>query len=152
NYHSKVTLVTEKEHGDPLIVSGVVRSADGTPVPGAIIYVHHTDAHGRYSAKETGGAANPRLFAYLRSSSDGGYEFRTIRPGGYPDSKIPQHIHYEVMAPGHRNFGGEILFADDPRLKDEERIRAEQSRAVVLVKREKGGVQRCTFDVTLIPE
>ena len=152
NYHSKVTMVTEKEDGDPLIVSGVVRSADGTPVPGAIVYVYHTDAHGRYSAKETGGAANPRLFAYLRSSNDGSYEFRTIRPGGYPDSKIPQHIHYEVMAPGHRNFEGEILLADDPRLKDEKRIRAEQNRAVVLVKREKGGVQRCTFDVTLIPE
>ncbi len=151
-YACRATMVSEKEPGDPLIVTGVVRDAGGKPVPGAIVYVYHTDAHGLYTTNDAGGAANPRLFAYLRTGGDGTYEFRTIRPAGYPDSEIPQHIHYEVTSPGYRNYIGEVLFADDPRLKSDDRARAQANGAVVTVTPGEDGIQRCTFDLTMTLE
>jgi putative intracellular protease/amidase len=149
SYGAEVILVTKKEPGDSLVVTGVVRDADGKPVPGAVVFVYHTDARGYYSAKDAGEPRNPRLFAYLRTAGDGAYEFRTIRPGHAPDSRIPQQIHVELTAPGYRNYVGELLFDDDPRLKGEERTGTERNRPVMTVARDKDGVQRCTVDLTL---
>jgi protocatechuate 3,4-dioxygenase beta subunit len=46
------------------------------------------------------GNRDPRLTGLLRSDVAGRYSFRTIRPGSYPGTQVPQHIHYEVAAPG----------------------------------------------------
>jgi hypothetical protein len=43
---------------------------------------------------------------------------RHVRPV-YPDTRIPQHIHYQVSADGFQNHTGELLFADDLRLEGE---------------------------------
>jgi protocatechuate 3,4-dioxygenase beta subunit len=44
----------------------------------------------------------------------GGWSFETVKPGSYPGSNVPAHIHFEVSAPGrsHRIF--EIVFEGDP--------------------------------------
>lgn len=102
------------EPGQPLSVSGVVIGADGAPVSGASLYVYQTDHEGYYGVKPASDNRNPRLKVFLRSDAHGNFSFTTVKPGSYPNSRIPAHIHFEVSAPGRaaRNF--EIVFEGDP--------------------------------------
>src|SRR5215203_2785773 len=102
------------EPGAPLHVSGVVVDADGAPVPGASLYAYQTDHEGYYSVKPESNNRNPRLKVFLRSDARGTWAFDTIRPGSYPDSRAPAHIHFEVSAPGHAPRLFEIVFEGDP--------------------------------------
>jgi protocatechuate 3,4-dioxygenase beta subunit len=112
--------------------------------------VYHTDHRGYYSNDKAARDEAPRLFAYLRTDLQGRYEFRTIRPGGYPDSKVPQHIHYEVNAPGRTApLITEFFFPDDPRLTAADRERAAHEKMLATLSRDADGTQRCTFDITL---
>jgi protocatechuate 3,4-dioxygenase beta subunit len=99
------------EPGDPLRVTGTIRDAQG-PVAGALVAVWHTRRDGRYG-EDGVQSDNPRLFGYLRTGADGRFEFRTIRPAGYPGGGA-QHIHVGVLADGHAALDGTIVFADDP--------------------------------------
>jgi protocatechuate 3,4-dioxygenase beta subunit len=115
------------EPGERLQVEGFVYAADGrTPIAGASVYVYQTDARGDYRPDDAMGNRDPRLFALLRTDARGRYSFRTIRPGSYPTTRVPQHIHYEVTAPNHGTRIFEIVFEDDPYVG--ERVRAEAAR------------------------
>jgi protocatechuate 3,4-dioxygenase beta subunit len=103
-----------REPGTPLAVSGVVAGADGAPIPGASIYVYQTDAEGYYGVKPESDNRRPRLKAFLRSDTRGAWSFDTIRPGSYPGSRVPAHIHFEVSAPGYASRVFEIVFEGDP--------------------------------------
>lgn len=62
---------------------------------------------------------------------------RTIRPGGYPRSTLPEHIHWQVFV-GAQSVGvGELWFDDDARLTKLMRERA--GRDVVVGKPTKEG-------------
>jgi protocatechuate 3,4-dioxygenase beta subunit len=141
------------EPGERLDVSGVVYAADGrTPVAGASLYVYQTDARGYYRPDDAMGNRNPRLMALLRTDGQGRYSYRTIRPGSYPGTRVPKHIHYEVTAEGHGTRIFEIVFDDDPFVTDT--IRADAARAgsvyaLQIVRREPGGGGRLSQDVVL---
>jgi protocatechuate 3,4-dioxygenase beta subunit len=112
---STAHLAPPGEPGEPLEVAGVVYGADGrTPVAGASLYVYQTDARGYYRPDDAMGNRNPRLMALLRTDARGRYSCRTIRPGSYPGTRVPKHIHYEVTAAGHGTRIFEIVFEDDP--------------------------------------
>jgi protocatechuate 3,4-dioxygenase beta subunit len=102
------------ELGQPLTVSGVVVGPDDAPIAGASLYVYQTDHEGYYGVKPASDSRNPRLKLYLRSDATGAWSFDTVKPGSYPNSRVPPHIHFEVSAPGraHRIF--EIVFEGDP--------------------------------------
>jgi len=140
------------EPGDRLEVSGTVFAADGkTPVPAASVYVYQTDARGYYRPDDKMGNRNPRLFALLRTDERGRYSYRTIRPGSYPETRVVQHIHYEVAATGHGARIFEIVFEDDPFMTDEVRRRSAEPGSIYSLKRVDplGGVGRITQDVVL---
>ena len=141
------------EPGDRLEVSGTVYAADGrTPVPGASLYVYQTDARGYYRPDDAMGNRDPRLRALLRSDARGRYAYRTIRPGSYPGTRVPKHIHYEVAAPGHGARIFEIVFDDDPFVGAEVRASAAQPNSfhsLRAVKRGGDGVGRIVQDVVL---
>ena len=103
----------EGEPGQPLTISGVVVSADGSPVAGASLYVYQTDHEGYYGVKPASDNRNPRLKLFLRSDARGTWSFSTIKPGSYPDSRVPPHIHFEVSAPGRAPKVFEIVFEGD---------------------------------------
>ena len=107
-------LAPANEPGLPLVVSGVVVGADGTPVRGASLYVYQTDHEGYYGVKPASDNRNPRLKAFLRSDAQGGWSFSTVKPGSYPNSRIPAHIHFEVSAAGRGPKIFEIVFEGDP--------------------------------------
>jgi protocatechuate 3,4-dioxygenase beta subunit len=114
NAPSTGRLTPPNEPGLPLTVSGVVVGADGAPISGASLYVYQTDREGYYGVKPASDNRNPRLKAFLRSDAKGGWSFSTIKPGSYPDSRAPAHIHFEVSAPGRAPRIFEIVFEGDP--------------------------------------
>ena len=147
-------LTPPNETGEPMIVSGAVRDETGTPIAGALIYVFHADAKGFYTPDRAMDEAHARLFGYMKTGSDGRYEFRTIRPGGYPKLPIPQHIHMLVTAAGYRDHKCrstcQLVFADDPRMTPEWHEWAKEGGNPILsVIRDKDGVQRCVYDIAL---
>jgi protocatechuate 3,4-dioxygenase, beta subunit len=150
---STAALARPGEPGERLEVRGVVHAKDGrTPVPGASVYVYQTDARGYYRPDDAMGNRDPRLMALLRTDAAGRYSFTTIRPGSYPGSRVPQHIHYEVAANGHGSRVFEIVFDDDPFVDDEVRRRAAQPGSIYSLRRVErgpGGVGLVEQDVVL---
>jgi protocatechuate 3,4-dioxygenase beta subunit len=114
-------LAPEGEPGQLLHVSGVVVEPDGTPISGASIYAYQTDHEGYYGVKPVSNNRDPRLKVFLRSDTRGSWAFETIRPGSYPNSRVPAHIHFQVAAPGRSPKIFEIVFNDDPLVTPEMR-------------------------------
>lgn len=114
NAPSTGRLTPAGEPGPALSVSGVVVDPDGKPVPGASLYAFQTDAEGYYGVKPVSDNQNPRLKVLLRTDAQGRWSFETIRPGSYPNSRAPGHIHFEVSAQGFATKVFEIVFEGDP--------------------------------------
>ena len=131
------------EPGDPLVVHGRTVAEDGkTPVPDAVIFAYQTDREGLYN-RPGAGPHSWRLKGWVKTAADGKFEFTTIRPGAYPQNKIPQHIHLQIFLPdGRRYWADELRFADDPLLPAHERGDACKVRA-------EGGIQHVDFTFRL---
>jgi protocatechuate 3,4-dioxygenase beta subunit len=108
-----------------IAINGTVYNPDGTPAPGVIIYIYHTDQKGVYPTKgdEKGWAKrHGYLRGWMKTNEKGEYKFFTRRPVSYPGSKNPQHIHVTIKEPGKSEYWiDEYLFDDDPYLTAEER-------------------------------
>jgi len=109
------------EPGQALRVSGVVVGRDGAPVAGASLYIYQTDHEGYYGVKPASDNKNPRLKLFLRSDAKGAWSFETVKPGSYPNSRVPPHIHFEVSAAGGAPKIFEIVFEGDSFVTDEMR-------------------------------
>lgn len=124
---SAARIAPTQEPGQALLLSGQVRNAAGEAVSGVIVYAYQTDRGGVYprDARLSGAAArHGRLRGWAATDAQGRYSFRTIRPGGYPTSDEPQHIHLHVIEPGRCTYYlGDVLFDDDPRLTAARRAR-----------------------------
>ena len=97
---SRGAVAPKGEPGQPLHVSGVVVGPDGSPIGGASLYVYQTDHEGYYGVKPASDNRNPRLKLFLRSDAQGRWAFDTVKPGSYPNSRVPPHIHFEVAGQG----------------------------------------------------
>ena len=154
----KASLVSKGEPGEPLAVSGMVKSSAGQPVAGAVLYLFHTDAQGHYARGTAISERNARLFAFIKTDREGRFEFSTIRPGGYPAppgrdterDRIPQHIHIQVTAAGYQLRNLEIVFQDDARMTpywvDWAHTR---NHPIVTLSRDKDGVQHGSCEIVL---
>jgi protocatechuate 3,4-dioxygenase beta subunit len=118
---SSGSMAPAAEPGSRLHISGLVVDAAGAPVRGASIYAYQTDAEGYYGVKPVSDSANPRLKILLRSGPKGEWSFDTIRPGSYPNSRAPGHIHFEISARGFSRKVFEIVFEGDPFVTDQMR-------------------------------
>ena len=63
---------------------------------------------------------------WARTSADGAFEFRTIRPGRYPGDRIPAHVHFTVFTANARYHAGELRFEDDDVVPARERDMSRQ--------------------------
>jgi protocatechuate 3,4-dioxygenase beta subunit len=129
----EVAIAPAGEPGTPLVVRGLIQDSDRKPLAGALLYAYHTSAKGWYGERaphfrggtgQGGDVGHARLFAYVRTDDQGRFVLKTIRPGGYPESELPEHIHWHVTVDDKGVAGGEILFDDDARLSAEERQRS----------------------------
>ena len=115
--------------GQVIELSGRVIRVDGVPIPGAAIELWQANAAGRYSNPIDRNPApiDPNFIgvALLRSSADGRYRVRTIKPGPYPDPaggmRAP-HIHFDVTAGDYR-LATQLYFPDEP-LNDTDFLRS----------------------------
>lgn len=134
----EVRVPLEDEPGQPLLVRCRVEDRAGRPVAGALVYAYQTSAKGWYSDRaphfsgNSGDVGHARLFAYVRTDPHGVFVLHTIRPGGYPRSTLPEHIHVHVDVGDSAVLGTELMFADDPRLKDAARAQAQRAGFEVL--------------------
>lgn len=139
-----------EERGDALRITGVVRDRDKKPVAGIIVYAYQTDASGIYPSSTT---RHGRLRGWVKTDEAGRYRFDTIRPGGYPNTTIPQHVHMHVIEPGRATYYiDEMVFSDDPRLTAENRKQLVTGRGgpgLVTPVRNPDGVWAVTRDIVL---
>lgn len=153
-------LVAADESGKPLEVTGTIRDGEGKPIAGALLEIYHADDDGNYT-KEKGklmSESHSRIFGYIRTGSDGRFEFKTILPGYYPRRDrvegdaafIPKHIHINVTASAFPNRRLQMVFADDPRMTAHWHEWAKKNgHPVVNATTAEGGIIRCTCDLTL---
>ncbi len=148
---ARIAIAAADEPGERMIVAGQVMGPDGQPLSGASVYVYQTDKDGIYS-KPVNDSRTPRLRGYMRTDALGRYEYSTIKPGAYPNTRNPAHIHYVVNAPGFKERIFEIVFAEDPLVDQRIRDRAPQEDSVFSIRplaRDSQRVWRCTQDIQL---
>lgn len=113
--------------GEPCVVSGRVRSQDGSPLPGAVLDVWQADAEGYYDVQQPDvqPAGNGR--GLFTADAEGRFWFRTCVPAPYPiptDGPVgtllhatgrhpyrPAHIHFIATADGHSPVTTHIFVA-----------------------------------------
>jgi len=155
---AKLALVPRGEPGEALHVAGRLVDKDGQARAGATVYAYQTSAKGWYAAEaphfggNSGDVGHARLFGYGRTDAEGRWEIASVRPGGYPRSTLPCHIHIHFYEPEKR--GGpvnvsEIRFEDDPRLTPEEREDSLRVGYRLVTPERKDGVWRCAVEFTL---
>lgn len=123
NVSWRTVIPPKDELGEKLIISGTIFLPDGkTPAKDVLVYVYHTNNKGIYPKKgnEKGNAKrHGYLRGWMKTNSDGKYEFETIRPAPYETHYgEPAHIHYTIEAPNYPEYWlTGLWFADDNRVK-----------------------------------
>ena len=113
-YYKRLAPATEAlrapgDPGLPLSLSGQVLDTRGDVLPDAMIEIWQADHFGYYDID------GYRYRGKLSVDSSGQYKVETVMPGHYPDrSRVCQHVHYLVNAPGHKTLVTELYFATDP--------------------------------------
>lgn len=126
-------LAPEEEPGERLRLTGRVTDAQGRPRPGVIVYAHQTNQRGVYpgekSDHDAGARRHGRLRAWATTDAEGNYTFLSIRPGSYPGTRMPRHIHLYVIESGCALYYiDDVLFRDDPHLTPAAARKADQGR------------------------
>lgn len=142
-----VAMCDEDEPGEKLEFYGRVLDEHGNPLPKDSVIAYSTDAAGLYVPRGSA-SRTPRINAVAVTNADGWYRFRTIRPGGYPDSDDPQHIHLHIDAAVHKHTYRTMAFEDDPRLTPAKR-RTPHAETVIVSLRKRDGVWITRLDVRL---
>src|SRR5260370_113563 len=98
--------------GIPHTLAGQVSDTRGDIVTDATIEIWQTNHQGYYDVD------GYRYRGKRQVDKSGAYTFESVIPGHYPDkSRVCQHIHYLVQAPGHKAFVTQLYFATDPVFK-----------------------------------
>lgn len=150
------TIADGSEPGEPLVLTGTVYAVDGTtPAKGVVVYAYHTNAEGVYPKRgdEKGWAQrHGYLRGWIRTDENGRYRFRTIKPGSYPGSTAPAHIHMTVKEPAKQEYWiSDVLFDDDPFVTDSDREDRSNrgGRGIVSLARMEDGTLSAVRDIIL---
>ncbi len=116
--------------GEPLLLSGQVRSLGGGPIAGATLDVWQVQPDGRYDVQRDDGARNMR--GVFTTDAEGRYAAGCLRPVDYqvPDDGPvgemlraagrgcwrPAHIHVIARADGHKPLTTHLFDRPSPRL------------------------------------
>ena len=155
--------------GPQCVLEGRVRSADGTPLPGAVLDVWQANDQGFYDVQQPDvqPAGNGR--GLFTADQDGAYWFRTIVPTHYPiptDGPVgtlleatrrhpyrPAHVHFLVTAPGHRPLTTYIFVAGSPYIESDAVFAVKKSLITEFTPADDPDQPaRAHFDIVLQPE
>lgn len=101
------TLRAPGDSGMPLTLAGLVYDTRGNVVPDAKLEIWQTDNDGHYDIE------GYRYRTLLEPGAKGNYAIESVMPGHYP-TRVCQHVHYLVTAPGHKPLITQLYFATDP--------------------------------------
>jgi hydroxyquinol 1,2-dioxygenase len=155
--------------GPQCVLAGRVLSADGTPLPGAVLDVWQANDQGFYDVQQPDVQPPGNGRGLFTADRDGAYWFRTIVPTHYPiptDGPVgtlleatkrhpyrPAHIHFIVTAPGHRPLTTHIFVAGSPYIESDAVFAVKKS---LITEFAPAGDQdqpaRANFDIVLQPE
>jgi hydroxyquinol 1,2-dioxygenase len=155
--------------GPRCVLAGQVLSADGTPLPGAMLDVWQANDQGFYDVQQPDvqPAGNGR--GLFTADQDGRYWFRTIVPTHYPiptDGPVgtlleatkrhpyrPAHIHFIVTASGHRPLTTHIFVAGSPYIESDAVFAVKKSLITEFTPADDPDQPaRANFDIVLQPE
>jgi protocatechuate 3,4-dioxygenase beta subunit len=122
------TDLTVHGHGAPLgekiVVSGVVRDEDGTPVRNSLVEVWQANSAGRYwhERDQHDAPLDPNFYGVgkMLTDGEGRYRFITIKPGPYPwgnhdKAWRPAHIHFSLFGNVYaQRLVTQMYFPSDP--------------------------------------
>ena len=122
------TLVRSPTPGPGLVVRVSIEDGRGRPVAGAEIDVWHSSPEGLYENQDPA-QAEMNLRGRFISDQAGRFDFRSVKPAGYPipvDGPVgqlvratrrhnyrPAHLHFMVYKPGFKTLISQIYVSDD---------------------------------------
>ncbi len=152
--------------GEIVYVRGKVLDEACKPVAGALVEVWQANSRGRYDHERDAGNPRPldpnfQSWAEMLTDKDGGFRFKTIKPGPYPADDSgwirPPHIHFRVSRRGYHELVTQMYFAGEP-LNQSDRIRealdpGDRERVTVALEpadaEPEAGARLGRFDITL---
>jgi protocatechuate 3,4-dioxygenase, beta subunit len=153
---ARARIAPKSEPGEPLTIMGRVTGPDGRPRAGIIVYAYHTNRLGIYPTpvppRSQASNFQGQLRGWARTDENGHYVFDTIRPGSYPNSKNPQHVHMQIIEPGCTTYPiNELQFSDDPMRQElsEQDRKNEENWTVVETPRKTANGWEVTRDIQL---
>jgi hydroxyquinol 1,2-dioxygenase len=164
--------------GTPCVVEGRVLSADGTPLPGAVLDVWQASDQGFYDVQQPEVQPRGNGRGLFTAGQDGAFWFRTVVPTSYPiptDGPVgtllgatkrhgnrPAHIHFIVTAPGHRELTTHIFVAGGPYIESDAVFAVKKSLITEFTPVDDPGqsarygltgpFRKATFDIVLQPQ
>lgn len=114
-------LIRVTDHTSPALgtitnLSGRLLNKDGEPLKDALIELWQADDHGTYihsQGAQQGATRDPDFQGYgkFTTSKDGGWKFRTIKPGLYTGRT--RHYHFGITVKGEKMFTTQLFFAGE---------------------------------------
>jgi hydroxyquinol 1,2-dioxygenase len=117
--------------GEPVLIQGQVRAAEGKPVAGALVDVWQAAPNGLYDLQDEN-QPEMNLRGQFRTDESGRFRFQSVKPASYPipfDGPVgtmlralgrhpyrPAHVHFMVSAPGYENLITALYITGDPYL------------------------------------
>jgi protocatechuate 3,4-dioxygenase beta subunit len=114
-------LIRITDHTTPAVgtitnLSGRVLDKNGNPLKDALVELWQADDHGTYihSKGASKGERDPGFQGYgkFETAKDGGWKFRTIKPGLYTGRT--RHYHFGITLKGQKRFATQLFFKDEP--------------------------------------
>jgi protocatechuate 3,4-dioxygenase beta subunit len=125
------TLVRSPTPGPGLVVRVAIEDGNGVPVEGAEVDVWHSSPEGLYENQDRK-QAEMNLRGRFVSDQNGRFDFRSVKPSGYPipiDGPVgelvratrrhnyrPAHLHFMIYKPGFKTLISQIYSPDDPHI------------------------------------
>ena len=126
------SLVRSPTPGPQLFVSVSLEDTDGRPVVGAEVDVWHSSPEGLYENQDSS-QAEMNLRGRFVSDEQGRFDFRSVKPAGYPipvDGPVgellraqgrhnmrPAHLHFLVYKPGFKTLISQLYDPEDKHLE-----------------------------------
>jgi hydroxyquinol 1,2-dioxygenase len=120
--------------GERILVQGQIRSANGGPLPGAVVEIWQNGPNGLYTVQDPN-QPDDNLRCTLHADAEGRYSFSTVKPISYtvPDDGAggelvraagrhcwrPAHIHLMISADGHKRHISQIFNEADPYIDED---------------------------------
>lgn len=123
------SIVRSPTPGPSLLVTGHVRDPQDRPIPAVEVDIWHSSPVGLYENQDPN-QADMNLRGRFQTSEDGVFQFRTVKPAGYPvptDGPVgdllrgqdrepyrPAHLHVMGYKPGYKTLITQVFVPDDP--------------------------------------